>query len=378
MNRKNKESWEKRGLHPAAFRADQSTGRAFPEAEDLVRTCFERDRDRIIHSTAFRRLEQKTQVFVSHVGDHHRTRLTHSLEVVQVARSLANSLDLNESLVEAVALSHDLGHPPCGHAGEKRLDELMQAHGGFNHNLQVLRIVTLLERRSPAYKGLNLTKEVLQCLRKHQQVVDTESGERLRFPLLEMQLVDLADSTAYHYHDVDDGIRAGILDPEKMQRDLPLWNMAVEAVMKNYKDFNGNEILKWRRVANELLGMTIEDIQTESRRRLEEQQPANYREAQLAPNRLIGHSKRFRSLVAELHDYLYQYMYYDDRVNWYVRRATDLMEKVFLSLLNNPESIPKRFFEEADSDQRAVCDYVAGMTDRYVERIGRELAIIPY
>ncbi len=376
MNRQQKQELERRRLHPAAVKSAESRGRAWPEDQDPWRTCLERDRDRILHCTAFRRLEYKTQVFVNHVGDHHRTRLTHSLEVMQVARSMAGVLDLNEGLVEAVALSHDLGHPPYGHAGEEALHARMKDHGGFDHNRQSVRVVTVLERRSPAYPGLNLSYEVLECLKKHEEVADPDTGQRLRFPFLEAQLVDLADSTAYHYHDVEDGIRAGILDPRAMEKDLELWARACGQVRAELPGAEENYLF-WRRAANELLGLTIQDILDESRRRLAEDRPGSPREAQTAARRMIGHSPEMRSRVAALHEYLYEHMYYDERVNWHVRRATDLLEHLFDALLERPEAVPQRFHDASDSLHRAVCDYIAGMTDRYVERVARDLRILP-
>jgi dGTPase len=376
MNRLQKEEWENQQLHPAASKSALSAGRAYTEVPDEWRTRFERDRDRIIHCSAFRRLMYKTQVFINHVGDNQRTRMTHSLEVLQVARSLANALDLNESMCEAIALSHDLGHPPYGHSGEVSLNLCMKEFGGFDHNRQSLRVVDVLERRSPDYQGLNLTIEVKDSLKKHLEVHDPNTGERLRFPLLEAQLVDLADSTAYHYHDVDDGIREGILDPIAMAKDLPLWNMAVEAVQKRHRDIRPVR-MHWQRVVNEMLGMTIHDIRTESSRRLAQHHPTCTHQAQAAPERLIGHSEKFHSMVAQLHKYLYDNLYFREEVNWHVRRSTDLLEHLSRHLLENPSLVPDSYTETADTPQRAACDYLAGMTDRYVEKIARELNILP-
>ena len=373
MDRLEKEAWERERLHPAACRSADSRGRAFEEIPDTWRTRFERDRDRVIHCSAFRRLMYKTQVFVNHVGDNQRTRLTHSLEVLQVSRSLASALNLNEALCEAVALSHDLGHPPYGHSGEVLLNEKMAEFGGFAHNQQSLRIVEVLERRSPDYRGLNLTFETKQCLRKHDRLVE-DGGPLL--PLLEAQLVDLADSTAYHYHDVDDGIREGILDPVQMQEDLPLWAMAVEESRQRHPD-EADGTLLWRRAANELLGMAIADIGAESGRRLRETEATSSGQAQRGPGRLIGHSDEFGSTVAQLHKYLYKHMYFQEGVNWHVRRATELLDKVFDHLMERPERIPESYFETADTTPRAVCDYVQGMTDRYVDAVAKELGVLP-
>jgi len=376
MNRAAKEALENQRLHPAASHSAQSAGRAFEEKPDDWRTRFERDRDRVIHCSAFRRLMYKTQVFVNHVGDNQRTRLTHSLEVAQVSRSLASALDMNEALCEVVALGHDLGHPPYGHSGEVLLNEQMADFGGFSHNKQSVRVVEILERRSPDYRGLNLTAETLSCLRKHEEVVDPSSGKRLRFPLLEAQLVDLADSTAYHYHDIDDGIRAGILDPVQMQSDLEIWAMAVEETKRRHPQEEQGHLL-WKRSVNELLGMAIGDIGRESSQRLAEANPQSPLEAQSGERRLIGHSEAFGSMVAELHKYLYQQMYFNEKVNWHIRRAAELLGKVFDALVAKPDRVPERFFETAETPERAVCDFVQGMTDRYVDAIAKEMGVLP-
>jgi dGTPase len=330
MDRLRKQAREDAESSRLAVRATASRGRAHAEEEDRFRTAFERDRDRVIHCSAFRRLMYKTQVFVNHVGDNQRTRMTHSLEVLQVSRSLAGALDLNESLCEAVALAHDLGHAPYGHSGEELLDAKMKGFGGFDHNLQSQRVVTVLERRSPEYRGLNLTAETLECMRKHEEAADPATGARLRWPLLEAQLVDLADSTAYHYHDVDDGIRQGILDPLRMEADLELWANAVAAMRQRHAGLAGP--LLWRRAANELLGATIGDVATESARRMAASPARTPREAQAGERRLIGHSEPVRAQVAALHKYLYEHMYYREEVNWHVRRATELLGKVFDAL----------------------------------------------
>lgn len=376
MDRIQKEENESRLLHSAASHSATSAGRAFTEQTDPWRTRYERDRDRIIHCSAFRRLMYKTQVFVNHVGDNQRTRLTHSLEVTQVSRSLANALDLNESLCESIALAHDLGHPPFGHSGEVLLNEKMKDHGGFAHNRQSLRIVDVLERRSPEYRGLNLTEETKNCLKKHDEVIDSTTGNKLRFPLLEAQLVDLADSTAYHYHDIDDGIREKILDPVKMENELEIWALAIEESRKRHSN-QSDGILLWRRAANEILGMTIADIRAESHTRLTAAQGMTTVEAQASEHRLIAHSPKFKSLVAEMHKYLYENMYFNEEINWQVRRSTELLDRVFDEVLAQPEHIPDRFLDTADSTVHAACDFVSGMTDRYVGSIARTLGILP-
>ena len=376
MNRQEKELRESSSLHSAASRSAESHGRGFEEQTDPWRTRFERDRDRIIHCSAFRRLMYKTQVFVNHFGDNQRTRLTHSLEVMQVSRSLANALNLNEALCESIALAHDLGHPPFGHSGESLLNEKMSKHGGFSHNKQSLRIVDILERRSPEYRGLNLTWETKSCLQKHERVTNPLTNTEVRHPLLEAQLVDLADSTAYHYHDIDDGIREGVLNASKMENDLEIWSIAMEESRKRHSN-QSEGVLLWRRAANEVLGMAISDIREESSKRLSKATGINALDAQKGKTRLIGHSEKFKSMVAELHKYLYENMYFREEVNWNVRRATELLDKVFDAILENPRHIPERFNETAESQEQAVCDFVSGMTDRYVDSIARTLGILP-
>ncbi len=375
MNRLDKEKQEQERLHPAAMKSANSQGRSYEEIPDEWRTRFERDRDRVIHSSAFRRLMYKTQVFINHVGDNQRTRMTHSLEVLQVSRSLAAALNFNEPLCETIALAHDLGHPPYGHAGERMLNNHMENFGGFSHNRQSLRVVDILERRSPDYRGLNLTHETKESLKKHEVLTDCATGETLRFPLLEAQLVDLADSTAYHYHDLDDGIREEIIDPIQMEKDLPIWQLAVASSRKRHPNCDGH--LLWRRSANELLGLAIEDIREETCRRLDKYAPESSIAAQACERRLVGHSEKFKAMVSDLHKYLYEHMYFREEVNWHVRRATDLLDHLFEKLSANPESIPVRFHENAESDQRAICDYLQGMTDRYVEVAAREMGVLP-
>ncbi|MBC8329557.1 MAG: dNTP triphosphohydrolase, partial [Planctomycetes bacterium] len=376
MNRLEKEAHERQALHPAAMKSAESQGRAWEELPDDWRTRFERDRDRVIHSSGFRRLMYKTQVFVNHVGDNQRTRLTHSLEVVQVSRSLASAIGLNEPLCETIALAHDVGHPPYGHAGEKILDARMAGFGGFRHNPQSLRVVDVLDRRSPEYPGLHPTVETQDSLKKHHPLPDAAPAEPLRLPPLEAQLVDLADSTAYHYHDVDDGLREGILDPDRMAADLPLWERCMEVARQRHPDRRENYLL-WRRAVNELLGLAIEDIRAETGRRLAEHRPGSAREAQTAPSRLVGHSEPFRAMVAQLHTYLYEHMYFREEVNWHIRRATDLLDHLFDALLKQPDAIPARYQETADSPERPACDFVQGMTDRSVQTVARALGIPP-
>ena len=272
IDRRAKEAWEDAHLSPAGLRSSRTRGRAHHEEEDDLRTAWERDRDRIVHSTAFRRLMHKTQVFVATGSDHNRTRLSHSLEVSQVARSIGSALGLNEPLCEALALAHDIGHPPFGHRGETVLNELMANHGGFRHNAQVLRVVDQLERRSPEYPGLNLTREVRESLLKHERDSDWPADLRPRpaAPYLETQVVDLADSTAYDVHDLEDGLRNDMFSENDAYEACALWRGACESVDLRHPGFltaTHDRNLRIRRVTNELLKICINDSHRLQRRR---------------------------------------------------------------------------------------------------------------
>ncbi len=357
---------EERDLAPYAMKSRQSRGRVHPETEDHYRTCFERDRDRIIHSTAFRRLEYKTQVFVNHEGDYYRTRLTHSLEVVQVARSLAGALRINEALVEALGLAHDLGHPPFGHAGEDVLDDLMKKYGGFRHNRQVLRIVDLLEKRSPAYDGLNLSYEVRESLLKSEKhrAPEAEAFELTKQYLLEAQIVDLADSTAYNHHDVDDGLKAEILKEDQLDT-LALWRRARKEAEKNYPGLSGP--LRERRILNSMFGICIHDLIRECQRRIEQLKLQSPQDVRNASATIADHSEDLSTEVAELQRFLHRHFYRSEKVQKEIRKSRKILEGLFIHFVEDPEKMPPewRNWCEKQGVHRAVCDYIAGMTDRY-------------
>ena len=364
--REEKERREERDLAPYAMRSRHSRGRKHRESEDAFRTCFERDRDRIVHSSAFRRLEYKTQVFVNHEGDYYRTRLTHTLEAVQVARSLAGALFLNEPLTEAIALAHDLGHPPFGHSGEDTLHSLMREHGGFRHNRQVLRIVDLLEKRSPAYDGLNLCYEVRESLLKAEKSETPEAAEfePTRQYLLEEQAVDLADSTAYNHHDVDDGLKAGILQEEQLDA-LRLWRRARRDAEQGYPGLNGN--LRRRRIINSMFGICIHDLIEASRRRIARLRLDSTEAVRNADITAIGHSEEIEAEVVELQKFLFENFYHHYRVNRMMGKSRRILAELFEHYVENPGTLPSEW--EAWSEKvglpRAVCDYLSGMTDRY-------------
>ena len=370
-----KEAREARELAPWAVRSAGSRGRRHPEEEDDLRTCFERDRDRIVHCTGFRRLMYKTQVFVNWEGDHNRTRLSHSLEVCQVARSVGNALALNEALCEALALAHDIGHPPFGHRGEQALDELMREHGGFRHNVQVLRVVDLLERRSPDYPGLNLTRELRESLLKHERAEDwpAELRPRPRRPYLEAQVVDLADSTAYHMHDLEDGLLARMFDERQLEEEVALWRGAREAVQLRHPGFLEATVdrkLKVKRIANELIKISINDLIEASARSLRDAAPDSPEAVRAHERALVGHSPELEPEVAELTRFLYARFYRHPHLQELTQLAADTLRALFEAYRARPNEMTPWYqaWVEKVGLERAVCDYLAGMTDRFAEQ----------
>jgi dGTPase len=374
FDRRAKEAREREVLAPWATPSAASLGRRHPEEEDELRTSFERDRDRILHSVAFRRLMYKTQVFVNWEGDHYRTRLSHSLEVAQVARSVGSALFLNETLCEAVALAHDIGHPPFGHRGEQALDALMEPHGGFRHNAQVLRVVDQLERRSPDYAGLNLTRVVRESLLKHESDADwpDEFRPRPARPCLEAQVVDLADSTAYNVHDVEDGLRSRVFREEDLAA-VPLWQRARAAVEQRHPGFlarTNDPKLRVKRVANELLKLCINDLIRASHARLGTLRPASADDVKARKTMLIEHGDELGRQVAELSRFLYERVYRHPRLLELSQHAAEVLAHLFQELCARPDEMPPwyRAWIDEVGRERAVCDYLAGMTDRFAEQ----------
>jgi dGTPase len=374
FDRAAKEAREERELAPWATFSARSRGRHHPESEDELRTCFERDRDRVVHCTAFRRLMYKAQVFVNWEGDQYRTRLSHSLEVCQVARSIGNALALNEALCEALALAHDIGHPPFGHRGEVVLDEVMKEHGGFRHNAQVLRVVDLLERRSPDYPGLNLTREVRESLLKHETGEDwpAEFAPRPRHPCLEAQVVDLADSTAYDVHDIEDGILAGMFQEHDLLEGSTLWRASKAKVERRHPGFlagTGDEKLRVKRVANELIKSCINDLIRTSSERVRGSGVGSSDEVRGSRSMLIGHSQDVRGQVQELQAFLHRRFYQHPHLMELAGHARAVLSALFAAYVGRPAEMPPwyRTWAEEVGVRRAVCDYLAGMTDRFAE-----------
>jgi dGTPase len=366
ITREQREAFEAQMLAPYALRSRESRGRRYPEAEDPYRTAFQRDRDRILHTTAFRRLEYKTQVFVNYEGDYYRTRLTHTLEVAQIGRSLARALGANEDLVEAICLSHDLGHSPFGHAGEEILNELMRDHGGYNHNKQSYRIVTELEQRYPGWPGLNLTHELLEGIAKHETEYDlsedTDFDPSLRGSL-EAQIANIADELAYNAHDLDDGLRAGLLETAQLD-DLAIWHL-----VKDQLGWNGAHMDDtWRyQLHRTLISLEIHDVIETTARRLSEHDIRTPEALQRLPESIAGHSPRFAEMNRQLKQLLYEKLYYHHRVVRMTVKARRFVRELFEAYMAEPRQLPPDVQVQASSKglARAITDYIAGMTDRY-------------
>jgi dGTPase len=358
-----------RELAPCAARPERSRGRHHREAPPRGRSEYQRDRDRIIHSTAFRRLEYKTQVFVNHEGDLFRTRLTHSLEVAQIARSVARSLRLDEDLTEAVALAHDLGHTPFGHTGQDSLNACMRPYGGFEHNLQSLRVVDILEQRYAAFDGLNLTFETREGILKHCSLKNAralgEVGERFvrkRRPSLEAQIANLADEVAYNNHDVDDGVRSGLIDMEQLA-EVKIFARHMRAVLRQYPR------LATRRLRYETVRRMIDTLVTDlirtSAENIRRQGPGSIEEVRLAQP-LIAFSPRIREETQELKHFLRENLYRHYRVVRMSTKARRIVTDLFAALRSDSRLLPPEYQERANEGApRAIADYIAGMTDRY-------------
>ena len=354
-------------LAPFALHSADSGGRGQAEPEHPYRTCYQRDRDRIIHCAAFRRLDSKTQVFVPHEGDHHRTRMTHSLEVAQIARTLARALAANEDVAEAVALAHDLGHPPFGHAGEAALHELMAGHGGFEHNRQSLRVVDYLEHPYPDFRGLNLTYVVRLSLAKHTSRYDAPEDAEFRHVAqapLEGQLVDLSDEIAYTSADLYDALLAGWLEPADLAG-LVLWREAYASAQAAMPQ--GKEIHRRIRACANVVAMMVDDALEETRRRLEELRPARAADVQQARAGVAALSERRLAGVRLLQDLLMARVYCHPIARQNQQAGQRAIGGLFAAFLADPRRLPDRYQARIERDglERVICDYIAGMTDRY-------------
>jgi dGTPase len=368
LKRKAIEQREDKILVPYAMHSKDTRGRRYPEKEHEYRSCYQRDRDRIIHSTAFRRLEYKTQVFVNHEGDYYRTRLTHTLEVSQIARSITREMRLNEDLVEAIALAHDIGHPPFGHAGEETLSILMENNGGFDHNMQGLRVVDELEERYPSFPGLNLTWEVREGINKHTTMFD--KAERLvelepdLSPTLETQIVDAADEIAYDNHDIDDGITAGLIEEKQISR-LELWRMVAADIKKSY--INLPDHIHRYQIIRRLIDIQIKDLVGAAERNIKRANIKRPFDVRRCPVKLISFSKDMQERRAEFRKFLSKNLYKNFRVIRMSNKAKRFIIELFNVYLERPEQLlpVDQTKIKKYGLHRVVCDYIAGMTDRY-------------
>lgn len=348
-----------------ALYSRQSRGRLHHEPEPRYRTVFQRDRDRIVHSAAFRLLEYKTQVFVNDAGDYFRTRLTHTLEVAQIGRTLARALGVNEDLVEAVCLAHDLGHPPFGHAGEGILNQLMADFGGFNHNHQSYRVVTKLEKRYPGWNGLNLTYETLEGIAKHETEYDISHLPDIAkdtHASMEAQIANIADELAYNAHDLDDGLQAGLIRVEQLE-ELEIWRRALERINWNKRYLDD---VTRHHIVRELVGLQVDDVLNETVKQLRQLKPQTWRDVQRHPGAVVTHSPQQQRLNRELKDFLFQNMYRHFRVVRMQTRAEHFVEALFVSYIKEPDQLPEEYRARLDKEaiHRVVADYIASLTDR--------------
>ncbi len=366
VDRRVQEEREAQLLAPWGMRSAESRGRRHPEPEHALRTCFQRDRDRIVHSSSFRRLEYKTQVFVNHEGDNYRTRLTHSLEGAQIGRTVARAMGLNEELTECLVLGHDLGHTPFGHSGERVMNELMRDHGGFEHNRQTLRILEVLERRYPRFPGLNLTWEVREGIIKHRADSDAAAPEEYapgEAPTLEAQLVDHVDEIAYNNHDVDDGLTSGMFAVSEI-REVALFREAHDDALARGLDDDRvarHHVVRW------IIDRCVNDLIQTSLANLESVGVRSVGEVRRAGRRLVAYSPEMAARVRELKDFLFRNMYRHYRVVRMGDKAGRILRNLFESYVAEPRQLPPHFQGQLERDgvHRVVCDYIAGMTDRF-------------
>ncbi|MFW5692240.1 MAG: deoxyguanosinetriphosphate triphosphohydrolase [Chloroflexota bacterium] len=372
--RQDLEAVEDQTLAPYALRSRDSRGRMHHEHEPQYRTAFQRDRDRVVHSAAFRRLEYKTQVSVNDAGDYYRTRLTHTLEVTQIGRTIARGLAANEDLVEVICLAHDLGHPPFGHAGEYILNEMMQDFGGFNHNHQSYRVVTELERRYPRWFGLNLTYETLEGIAKHETEYDLSAAtgfDITKRGSLEAQIANVADELAYNAHDLDDGIQGGLLKPDQLN-ELAIWRELCDRL--EWRSGHMDEVTRHRFI-REQIGMQVDDVLTQTMQNLKDINAQSPHDVQSHPTNVVAHSQRFVVLNRELKRFLFENMYNHYTVVRMAKRAERFVREIFTSYVQEPRQLPDIYHAllKEVPVHRVIADYVAAMTDRSAQLEYRRL-----
>jgi len=366
LGRTQLEAIEDQSLAPYACRSRLSRGRAYPEDEPDYRTSFQRDRDRILHTTAFRRLEYKTQVFFNYEGDYYRTRLTHTLEVAQIGRTIARALGANEDLIEAICLAHDLGHSAFGHSGEVALARLMKDFGGFDHNKQSLRIVTILERRYPEFPGLNLTWEVREGIVKHESEYDISDASDYNPELrghLEAQIANVSDELAYTAHDLDDGLRSGMITTHMLEG-IPLWEILVESV--GVRNIRLDDLTR-HRLIRRLIGIEVSDLVQMTDQRLRDSNVKSVEDLQRLPYNVIGFSEDMHRRNRQLKDFLYANLYRNYRVVRMQVKAERILNDLFNAYRSEPNIMPLHVQNQIEHFglERIICDYLAGMTDRF-------------
>ncbi len=367
-DRKYLEDREENILASYAAKSKYSKGRYYKEDPHPLRTEFQRDRERIIHSKAFRRLEYKTQVFVNHEGDHYRTRLTHTIEVSQIARSIARALRLNEDLAETIALAHDLGHTPFGHSGEAELNDLMKNDGGFEHNRQSLRVVEILEDRYDNFPGLNLTWEAREGIIKHSSSYDHPEISKYapdEYPSLEAQIIDLADEIAYNNHDIDDGLSSGLLEIEDIKR-LGVWKMAADSASRDGglpedKKFMINKVIR------KLINLLVSDLIETTQKNIKRFSIKNYKDVKNAPEHVVAFSGGIETDNQELKEFLNNNLYRHYRVVRMSIKAQRVMRELFTLYVDYPSALPHDYYRRIETDglKQTISDYIAGMTDRF-------------
>jgi dGTPase len=366
FTRKELETFEDQSLAPYGIRSKNSKGRCYPEEEPEYRTSFQRDRDRILHTSAFRRLEYKTQVFINYEGDYYRTRLTHTLEVAQIGRTIARALGANGDLTEAICLAHDMGHPPFGHNGETTLAHLMKDHGGFDHNRQSLRIVTKLEQRYQDFPGLNLTWELREGIVKHESEYDISDARNYDPDLrghLEAQITNAADELSYTAHDLDDGLRSGMINAPMLEG-ITLWEILVESV--GWRSSELDDLTRHRMIRN-LIDMEVTDLIHTSDQQLRQSAVRSVLELQKLPYNVVCFSEEMSQRNRQLKDFLYANLYRHHRVVRMAVKAERILSDLFRAYLREPAILPVHVqdLSEERGLERNICDYIAGMTDRF-------------
>lgn len=360
------EEKELQNLSPLAIKSSQSKGRSFKEEESNNRTCFQRDCDRVIHCKAFRRLKNKTQVFIAHESDHYRSRLTHSIEVAHISRHMARLLSLNEDLCETIALAHDLGHTPFGHSGEQELNRLMKNFGGFEHNRQSRRVVDELENKYPDFKGLNLTFEVKEGLIKHSSPWD-KPEEKTTFVSLEAQVVNLADEIAYNNHDLDDGLSSGLLKEKDLEKEVELWREAKLAVTKKHKKLTKDQLQQ--QINSYLISTEICDVVENTEKNIKNLKIHTIADLQKTTQQVVDFSPQIRIKNTELRKFLFKRFYSNKKIIKKMKEGQKIIRTLFKAYNKNINLLEKKYRimikEKPKQKERIICDYIAGMTDSF-------------